>query len=120
MIGRAAGWIGSHAGSGARRLGFGALVGGAVVAGGASAIMDKDGPWRGSIIPNVQSAAFGDPNAIQNMATGAIIAGVSRDPNETNNPTNFYYGEPVNPQGMVDRPGGPSGDLVFGMYNLRR
>ena len=158
-IGRAAGWIGNKTAGGAARtvgavaqtaggiastrVGRGAILGGAVLAGVGSALGDKEGPYRGEMFPVAQEAWFGEPSAIQNMAAAGISTGVQdafRDEPLTTNPTNYYYGQPVNvgstgwnTPGVRQRDSGilsmqassgrrnpVQGDIVFGMHNLRR
>jgi len=118
--GRAASWLGRQGGKASRRtLGDSfmpiAMTGivGAGIYGGASAIMDEDGPWG-----DIQEQAMGDRGAIK----ASMKAGIS---NIFNNPEedilgrgDYYYG-----QATSTGRGGPlpvSGDIVFGQYNLRR
>lgn len=129
IVGRAAGWIGRAAEGasgllvnkstgGMSRLGKAGLVG-AGVAGVASGLGDPDGPWRGSIFPNVQNAMFDDPNALQHLGSAQIstaIADSFRD--DVSRPNDYYYGNGYNARARTGQP--VSGDMVFGMYNLRR
>lgn len=113
------------------------IAAGAITAGAGAALMDRDGPWRGDIFPRAQEAITGDPNAIQNVAMGALSTAATGDMGTTNEfgleetgvPSSYYYGRPVNRnyygnhEGFTarGRHGNPvSGDVVFGMYNLRR
>lgn len=116
-VGRAAGWLGRRG-----KLGTTALVGGAAIYGAGEAIMDPDGPYG-----NLQEDFMGDRNAIRASMRANIQTAIDRsDRWDMPGPVDNYFGNPVNVPRMAakNRSTGAttpvSGDVVFGLYNLRR
>lgn len=97
------------------------LVGGAGVAGIGSAVVDREGPYG-----DLQEEVMGDRDAVRYMMQAGIRTAFSRDQRHNMpGPMEYYYGRPVNVSAMNERRSSGitnpvSGDVVFGMYNLRR
>lgn len=115
--GRAASWLGRRP-----KIGAAAVVGGAALYGAGSAIMNPDGPWG-----EVQETTLGDRNAIRASVKANIQTAMDRsDRWDMPGPMDRYYGSPVDVPRLAAknrRSSGSStpvsGDVVFGMYNLR-
>lgn len=137
-VGKAAGWLGKKTARGAgkaavgtargtgravigRRGGATAVMGGVAALGVGSAVLDREGPYA-----EMQEVAFGDRDAIRySMKAGLNTAFDGSDKWDIQGTGDRYYGRPVDVPGMHKRrssgSGTPvSGDVVFGLYNLRR
>lgn len=110
--GRAAAWIGGKARDSMMPLAVGGIATAGVMGAGA-AIMDREGPWA-----DVQEFAFGDPDAIRASLKAGVSDFMSRNNNDVYGRNDVYYGQPVSTSSARTNP--ISGDMVFGMYNLRR
>jgi len=119
--GRTASWLGRNAKRAGSSVRHGdvlmpmavAGIGVAAVGGATSGVLDREGPWA-----DVQEFAFGDPEALRASMKAGLSEMVSGSDNVYGR-NDSYYGRPIS----TDRDHGPapvSGDMVFGMYNLRR
>lgn len=122
LPGKSVNWISGQFSKGRSKLVGGALLGIGATAGVIGGLTDKDGPWRNEIIPGVQETLSGDPNALQNLASAAISTEISGYDEDVYRPAQYYYGEYFNAKPRANqRTNNPvQGDVVFGMYNLRR
>lgn len=92
------------------KAGVTALVGGSAAAGVVSGVLDRQGPY-----PSIAQDVLGDHRAFNASAKAAVLGAFSS--NTVSGTTDYYYGRSANPKRQRVA---PSGDVVFGMYNLRR
>lgn len=95
--------------------------------GGMAAVGSAEGPYRQSIIPDMQEGMLGDPNALGNSMRAGLVSEITNQ-NSNQGPDDYYYGRDVNPYAMANRANRKqargqnpvSGELVFGLWNLRQ
>lgn len=104
-----------------RKIALGGLLGTAATAGVARGLTDPEGTWRQDVYPTAQEIAFGNPRAVQDSMRAGLSAAMSSSPEEdVMLPGDYYYSRPVNLRGNKSTNIPVSGEIVFGMYNLRR
>lgn len=91
-----------------------AAIGTAATIGGASAVLDKEGPYA-----DIQESMFGERDVMRAAISAEIQATASRvaGNRDTQGLNSVYYGQPVNPRSKQFP---ANGQIVFGMWNNRR
>lgn len=95
-----------------RAVQFGA-VGTAGAIGAGKALINEDGPMG-----DVQESLYGSRQAYRGVMQGSIATSMNRNEDSIGGGGDYYYGRYVDTSSGSNTP--VSGDMILGMYNLRR
>ena len=104
-----------------KKVGFSVAAGLGAMVGTIGALTNPDEVWQKEVFPTAQEMAFGNPRMVQESMRAGLTAVLSSGAEEdTHIAGDYYYGRPVDLKANKTLGTPVSGEIVFGMYNLRR